>query len=99
MLTLPAHESDNEINNALGYGKDALTEDESRAEGKERSCREKEEELYDALDKMQPIAVEDGFVTFCHHISCTLAPSSPSAYAMITMSKNVSPLPPNPWEL
>jgi hypothetical protein len=67
MPALPAHESNNEINNALGYGKDALTNDERRAEGKERSCREKEEELYDALDEMQPIAVEDGFVTFCCH--------------------------------
>ncbi len=27
----------------------------------------KEEELYDALDETQPIAVKDGFSTFCHH--------------------------------
>jgi hypothetical protein len=67
MLALPAHESDNKINNALGYGEDALTNDERCAEGKERSCHKKEEELYDALDEMQPIAVKDGFVTFCCH--------------------------------
>jgi hypothetical protein len=67
MPVLPAHESDNEINNALGYGKDALTNNEHRAEGKERSHHVKEEELYDALDKTQPIAVKDGFVTVCCH--------------------------------
>ncbi len=67
MPTLPAHESDNKINNALGYGEDALTNDECRAEGKEQSRRKKEEELYDAFDGMQPIAVEDEFDTFCRH--------------------------------
>jgi hypothetical protein len=67
MPALPAHESDNKINNALGYGKDALTDNKCRAEGKERSHHKKEEELYDALDEMQPIAVKDGFVTFCGH--------------------------------
>ena len=92
MPTFPANESKNEINNALGYGKDALTNNERRAEGKERSRHEKEEELCDALEETQPIAL---FVI----ISRTLAPSSPSAYAMITMLKKVSPLPPNPWEL
>ncbi len=67
MLALPAHESNHKINNALGYREDALTNNEHVAEGKEQSRREKEEELYDALDKMQPIAVKDGFVTFCCH--------------------------------
>ncbi len=67
MPALPAHESDNKINNALGYGEDALTDDERHAEGKDQSCRKKEMELYDALDETQPIAVEDGFVTFCCH--------------------------------
>jgi hypothetical protein len=41
MPALPAHENDNEINNALGYGEDALTNDERRAEGKEQSRRKK----------------------------------------------------------
>ncbi len=62
--TLPAHESNNKINNALEYGKDALTNNERRAEGKEQSRCKKEEELYDALDETQPIAVENGFVIF-----------------------------------
>ncbi len=67
MPALPAHESNNKINNALGYGEDALTNNESHVEGEERSRRKKEEEFYDALDETQPIAVEDGFVTFCCH--------------------------------
>jgi hypothetical protein len=84
-------------NYSLGYGEDALTDNKCCAEGKEQSRRKKEEELYDALDEMQPIAVKDGLLLFVV-ISSTLAPSSPLAYATITMSKNVSPLPPNPWE-
>jgi hypothetical protein len=59
--------SNNKINNALGFGEDALTNGERHAEGKERSPCKKEEELYYALDETQPIAVKDGFVTFCHH--------------------------------
>jgi hypothetical protein len=35
MPALPAQENDNEINNALGYGEDALTNDEECAKGKE----------------------------------------------------------------
>jgi hypothetical protein len=67
MPTLSASESDHEINNALGYNEDALTDKERRTKGKERSRQEKEEELCDGLNEMQHIAVEDGFVTFCCH--------------------------------
>jgi hypothetical protein len=37
MPALPAQENNNEINNALGYGEDALTNKEQGAKGKERS--------------------------------------------------------------
>jgi hypothetical protein len=37
MPALPAHESNNEINNALGYSKDAFTNNKRCAEGKEQS--------------------------------------------------------------
>jgi hypothetical protein len=67
MPALPAQKNDNEINNALGYGEDALTNDEQCAEGKEGSCRKKHEELYDELEEMQPITVDDELVSFCRH--------------------------------
>jgi hypothetical protein len=35
MPALPAQENNNEINDALGYGEDALTDDEQCAKGKE----------------------------------------------------------------
>jgi hypothetical protein len=67
MPALPDSESDHEINNALGYDEDALTNKERYTKGKERSHQEKKEELYDGLNETQPIAVEDGFVTLCCH--------------------------------
>jgi hypothetical protein len=63
----PAQENYNGINNALGYGEDALTDDEQCAKRKEQSCREKHEELFNELKEMQPITVDDGFVSFCRH--------------------------------
>ncbi len=51
----------------IDYSDDALTNEERQAEEKEQSRREREEELYDKLDKTQPIQVEDGYVTFCRH--------------------------------
>ena len=67
MPALPAQENNNEINNALGYGEDALTNNEQCAKVKERSRRKKHEELYDELEETQPITVDDGFVSFCCH--------------------------------
>ena len=66
MLSLPAP-SDNEIDNAIGHNKDTLTNEERKAENKERSCRMREEELYNQLEETQPIEVHDGFVTYCQH--------------------------------
>ena len=66
MLSLPAP-SDNEINNAIGHNVNALTDKERKAENKERSCRTREEELYNQLEETQPIEVHDGFVTYCQH--------------------------------
>jgi hypothetical protein len=67
MPALPAQENNNEINNALGYGEDALTDDKQCTKEKERSRHKKHEELHDALEEMQPITVDDGFVSFCRH--------------------------------
>jgi hypothetical protein len=65
--SLPAL-SDDETNNAINCSNDAaLTDDEHCAKTKERSRREQEEDLYNNLERTQTIAVEYGFVTFCHH--------------------------------
>ncbi len=55
------------MTNVLDYNDDALTAEEQQAEQKERSRREREEDLYDKLNKTQPIQVEDGYFTFCCH--------------------------------
>jgi hypothetical protein len=67
LLSLPSPSHEEGTNNAIDYTDDALTDDERQAEEKERSRREREEELYDKLDETQPIQVEDGYVTFCRH--------------------------------
>jgi hypothetical protein len=67
MPTLPAQEDDNEINNALGYGEDAITDGKQRTKGKKQSCHKRHEELYNELDETQPIIADDGFVSFCCH--------------------------------
>jgi hypothetical protein len=68
MPSLPAPSND-EINNAINCSNNnaALTNDERCAETKEQSCQEREEDLYDNLEEMQTISIEDGFVTFCRH--------------------------------
>ncbi len=65
--SLPAPNCADELHNVLDYGNDALTDEECRAEKQERTRREREEELYDDLDKTKPIFVEDGYVTYCRH--------------------------------
>ena len=67
MLSLPAP-SDNEIDNAIGHNDDALTDEECKTENKERSCRAREEVLYNQLKETQPIEIHDEFVTYCQHI-------------------------------
>ena len=65
--SLPAPSCTDELHNVMDFGNDALTDDERRVEQQERTRREREEDLYDNLDKTKPISVEDGYVTFCHH--------------------------------
>ena len=65
--SLPAPSHEEGTNNVIDYTDDALTDDEQQAEEKERSRWEREEELYNKLDEMQPIQVKDEYVTFCHH--------------------------------
>ncbi len=66
-LFLPAPSHNAETTNELEYTDDPLTDDKQQAEQNERSRRNREEDLYDQLDKTQPIQVEDGYVTFYHH--------------------------------
>jgi hypothetical protein len=56
-----------EMDNALGYNDNALTNDERCDEQKAQLCRNREEELYNAFEEIQPIVVADGSVTFCQH--------------------------------
>ena len=56
-----------EMDNVLGYNDNALTKDERHDEQKAQLHRDREEELYNALEETQPIAVADGSVTFCQH--------------------------------
>ena len=68
LISLPPPSDDEmDMNSALPFTTDALTDDERHAEKKARSRREHEAELYDKLDETQPISVEDEFVTCCHH--------------------------------
>jgi hypothetical protein len=53
--------------NALTYGNDAITGNDRRHEDNARQRREKEEVLYDELEKTKPIDIEDGCVIFCRH--------------------------------
>jgi hypothetical protein len=66
---LPALQQESiNVNNALGNGyDDILTADDRYDEQKTRLKHNQEGALYDALDKMRPIDVDDGFVTFCRH--------------------------------
>jgi hypothetical protein len=67
MPSLPAPSKD-KINNAINCSKDtALINNESCAETKEQLHRKQEEDLYNNLEETQTIAVENGFITFCHH--------------------------------
>jgi hypothetical protein len=67
MPSLPAP-GNKEINNAINCSNNtALTNDEHRAKTKEQSHQEQEEDLYNNVEEMQAIAVEDGFITFCCH--------------------------------
>ena len=65
--SLPAPNCADELHDVFDSGNDALTDEERRAEQQERTHREREEELYDDLNKTKPISVEDGYVTFCRH--------------------------------
>jgi hypothetical protein len=67
LSSLPAPSHEEGTNNTIDYTDNALTDDKQQAEEKERSRWEREEELYNKLDEMQPIQVEDGYVTFCCH--------------------------------
>jgi hypothetical protein len=55
------------MDNALSYNDNALTDDEHCDKQKAQSCHDQEEELYNALEETQPIAVADGSVTICQH--------------------------------
>ena len=65
--SLPAPNCTDELQDAMTFGNDALTDDERREEQRDRTRREREEDLYDDLDETQPISVEDGYVTYCRH--------------------------------
>ncbi len=67
MPALLGQDTGTEMDNTLGYGDNALTNDELHDEQKAQSRRDREEELYDALEETQPIALVDGSVTFCQH--------------------------------
>ncbi len=54
-----------EMDNALGYDDNALTDNERCDKQKAQLRCNQEEEFYNALEETQPIAVADGSVTFC----------------------------------
>ncbi len=64
---LPAPNCTDELQDAMTFDNDALTNDKRCEEQRDRTRHEREEDLYDDLDKTQPIFVEDGYVTYCHH--------------------------------
>ncbi len=65
--SLPAPSCTDGLHDVLDFGNDALTDDERCVEQQERTRREREEDLYDNLDKTKPISVKNGYVTFCRH--------------------------------
>jgi hypothetical protein len=67
MPALLGQDTCTEMDNALGYNDNALTDDEHCDKQKAQLCHDQEEELYNALKETQPIAVADGSVTICQH--------------------------------
>ncbi len=68
--TPPQHckcDDSNDSDNALEYETNTLTKADHHNKQKARKRREQEETLYNTLEEMQPIKIEDGYVTFCHH--------------------------------
>ncbi len=65
MPALIGQDTGTEMDNALGYDDNALTNDECRDKQKAQLRCNWEEDLYNALEETQPIAVADGSVTFC----------------------------------
>ena len=64
MPALLGQDTGTEIDITLGYNDNALTNNERCDEQKAHSRRDREEELYNALEVTQPIAVPDGSVIF-----------------------------------
>ena len=65
MPALLDQDTHTEIDNALGYDDNALTDNERHDKQKAQSCHDQEEELYNSLEETQPILVADRSVTFC----------------------------------
>jgi hypothetical protein len=65
---LATHDGTTDSDSTLEYGNESLTDadHESNEQTTRKRC-EHEEYLYDALDETQPIATNDGYVTFCQH--------------------------------
>ncbi len=97
MPALLVQDTGTDMDNALGYDANALNSNELCDKQKATSCRNREEEFYNALEETQPITVADGSVTFCQHFKY-LGSLFPSISATTTTSKNESLLPPNQWE-
>jgi hypothetical protein len=64
MPALLGQDTDTEMDNVLGYNDNALTDNEHCSKQKAQLRRDREEELYNALEVTQPIAVPDGSVIF-----------------------------------